>query len=206
MVRMETSPLVQVSVQWLVSKVTLIALTDHSGSPDAEPLAQWLSCADELRQIWQTADPNDCPFAYNETASMSFLCCAAGRAGWLAMADYAVDKTLGSGRCDLWLSNDTDEWALEFKQYAPSWPAESQVARRWNEAISCTNDLVIDASIQRYAGLVSSDFNFEDPSDAAAWLKFQRTFAEANATFAWQLQSESQTKAMSTIIMLKSFQ
>ena len=85
--------------------MVLIPLVGDLASRDAEALGRWLECADELRTWWQEADASDCPLSYNETGSMSFLCCAAGRAGFLAMADFAADKVVGAGRCDLWLSN-----------------------------------------------------------------------------------------------------
>lgn len=185
--------------------MTLIPLVGDFTSPDSQALGQWIKCTDELRTTWQEADPTDCPLSYNETASMSFLCCAAGKAGFLAMADFAAAKVIGSGRCDLWLSNSTSEWAFEFKQDSSSSPELSQTRRSWDRAIECANGLIVDTDVSRFAGLLLTDYYLEDRSQAEEWLSIQREFADQNATLAWQLQATPEAGGVNAIIMLKLF-
>lgn len=180
--------------------MTLTALKGDQTSKEYLAFSRWLACADQLRTIWQVADPIDCPFSYNETASMSFLCCAAGRANYLAIADYAVRKTKGAGRCDLWVSDDHAEWAFEFKQDAPHRPSFSRTLRIWKQAKACAAELIVEKSISRYAGLVSSSFNIQGNIIYEEWLNIQREFAETNATFAWEFHSAEPAKNVSSVI------
>ena len=185
--------------------MTIHSLVSEFASLDAQAFGRWLECADELRTIWQDADPTDCPLSYNETASMSFLCCAAGRAGFLAMADFAADKVVGAGRCDLWLSNSTSEWAFEFKQDICEWPSVSQTRRSWDQAIECANCLMVEADVTRFAGLLLTDYRLEDRSQSAEWLDIQSRFAKENATLAWQLRASPEAGGVNAVIMLKLF-
>jgi hypothetical protein len=96
---------------------------DHR-SREARLWAPWLRQLPRLRKQVANAFDFD-PLRYNETASVGLLATAAGRAGFLTLAEFVSDKRAPgrgrpyrNGRCDLWLGHaDTGAaWAIEFKQ------------------------------------------------------------------------------------------
>ena len=161
--------------------------------------SHWLKSAAELQGEWHLADPEDNPFAYNETASVSFLCCAAGRAGYVGLADYRVEKFLGYGRCDLWLSDGAHEWAFEFKQLAPGGVPRRRIHRKWAEATRCAMDLRKESGIGRVAGLILSTYWIDDDDRRESCRTLMAAFVGSDADFAWELNPTDKSGVEATI-------
>ena len=147
---------------------------------------RWLSAAAELQSDWHLTSPEDSPFAYNETASVSFLCCAAGRAGYVALTDYRVEKLLGQGRCDMWLYDRRYEWAFEFKQLMLYGVPRTRVQKKWNEALQCANDLKKDDGVKRVAGIILSTYWSTQEKQQRCYDSIIN-FALSESDFAWEL-------------------
>jgi hypothetical protein len=165
-------------------------LTGKEHGPEFRLWSSWVATAAKMRRGWIRSAPTDDPFAYNETASLSFLACAAGRAGFLALADYCTPKRHSSnGRCDFWLAAERYEWVFEFKQAAP-WgtPEQSRawVASQWQSARSAAGQLIEQAGVRSFAGLVVTSY-WVDGRTRGRHDRLVREFLEANATFAWKL-------------------
>ena len=106
----------------------------------------WIRQVEALYRRWLVHEPDDDPFAYNETASASILACAATMTGGLAIADFHTEKRKMAGRedtgrwCrgDLWIRHPSgNRWAIEFKQFLPGQPIElspERLARRLRAA------------------------------------------------------------------------
>lgn len=98
---------------------------------------------------------DDASWWYNERANLSMLAGAAWRKKWIALEEYAIDKSTGArdpetgaltskyGRCDLYLTNQSTSFAIEAKQgWQPIGPrvanpaAQLQRAQRlaWKDA------------------------------------------------------------------------
>lgn len=115
-----------------VGKVWL-SLKDDPARDAADPAFAadwqlWIRQVEALYRRWLTHEPDDDPFAYNETASASILACAATMTGGLAIADFHTEKRKKAGRedtgrwCrgDLWVRHPRgNRWAIEFKQFLP---------------------------------------------------------------------------------------
>jgi hypothetical protein len=129
----------------------------------------WMEAASELADRFIDLDPDDDPFAYNETASVSFLCTAAGQAGYIALAEYATTKKAmkdhrrsAPGRCDLWLHAEQVEWAFEFKRLFPRQFPRKRLDTAWNAAMGCAGCLRKDAADRRVGGLIVSLYWMEE--------------------------------------------
>src|SRR5690349_242338 len=90
-------------VAW--SKAMIECLATDERTIEARLWPRWMKAADTL--VSRFAHFDDDPFSYNETASVSLLCSAATRCGYLAFAEYATTKRgrkdkreRGHGRCD----------------------------------------------------------------------------------------------------------
>jgi len=107
---------------------------------EAREWTNWLSSAARLAQRFEEEWWDD-PFAYNETASVSFLTGAAIDAGLLALAEFSFRKknkddrrARAVGRIDFWLATSNRSWAIEFKQLTDSRVSESQLWERMGAA------------------------------------------------------------------------
>lgn len=154
----------------------------------------WMDSVAALSGRWWT-ELGDCPFAYNETASVSHLCSAATHAGLLGLAEYAVTKKRADnrrfgvrGRCDLWLSDHRRSWAFEFKQL--NGYSYNQGALDWamDGARHCARHLRESEADFLVAGVVASMWWHKSSSLQAArplMLGFAR-----RCDFAWRVSSQ----------------
>jgi hypothetical protein len=167
-------------------------LKGEDGSAEDRAWSRWLGTAAKMRQDWCLTAPRDDPFAYNETASLSFLACAAGRAGMVALAEYCAPKQRTTrGRCDFWLSDDETEWVIEFKQAILGRTAEPTMGwaeRQWDAALGCAAELLPEKGVRTAAGLIISTY-YVDGRRRARFRRDICAFLDERAAFAWEMES-----------------
>lgn len=120
----------------------------------------------ECRRFSAIAD--DACWWYNERASAGVLATAAARLkGWVALEEFSTwkakitDKGVReekAGRCDLWISNDETDFAIELKQaWQPIFSkgdALSSTMKMWESAWGDSGRLDKDEAMTRLAGVV----------------------------------------------------
>lgn len=103
-----------------MSAATKVEIVDSELKPLEKVLAQWL----KVIALYTKAIEDHC-WGYNERASIGSLAGAAWLTkGWIALEEYCSDKINSEkaepasrrGRCDLYLTNENDDYAFEFKQ------------------------------------------------------------------------------------------
>jgi hypothetical protein len=81
-------------------------------------LEKWCS----LNRLYLKETQNDCPWWYNERASISILAAAAWKSGHIALEEFSTEKRQsrrdlkGPGRCDLKVRIGTKDFLFEAKQ------------------------------------------------------------------------------------------
>jgi hypothetical protein len=129
---------------------------------------KWMGSADQIVSAF--AELDDDPFGYNETASVSLLCSAAARCGYLALAEYATTKRgrdnkkkSAPGRCDLYLDAQGHDWEFEFKQFFPWSVPRRRLQSWWGKAVESAECLRKDGARHLIAGLLVNFYNL--PAD-----------------------------------------
>jgi hypothetical protein len=118
----------------------------------------WMNCAAEISErFWNYLHDN--PFGYNETATVSLMAAAAGRAGFLSLAEYRMAKRRKAdlrqrdlrARVDFWMSNETDIWEFECKNLIAGSPNLRSIRRLLENAFADATALVPDRDVLRVA-------------------------------------------------------
>lgn len=167
---------------------------------------KWMRAVDSL--VVRFGDYDDDPFGYNETASVSLLCSAAARCGYLALAEYATTKRgredkrqKARGRCDLYLLAEERDWEFEFKQFYPWSVPRRRLSSWWDAAIASAECLRRDGAGHAVAGLVVNFYNVTaEDEDRARSVLVQ--FA-ATRQYAWHLRSRHTAVSDTFIFMEK---
>lgn len=99
-------------------------------SPDfASLLEHWIDLNHELAAAWSW---RDCPWWYNERASVGTLAGAVWRSGGLALEEYSSPKRYGrgayQGRADLWFQFGKQNYVAEAKQCWPGIGSRAQLS------------------------------------------------------------------------------
>lgn len=152
---------------------------------------RWMTAVDNL--VSKFAGLDDDAFGYNETASVSLLCSAAARCGYLALAEFTTRKRgpqdkreRQAGRCDMYLFADGRDWEFEFKQFYPWSVPRSRLQKWWNDAVACAKCLERDGADHAVAGLIVNFHNLEVEDHVRARKALTRFAAERR--YAWHLE------------------
>ena len=166
---------------------------------------KWMMAVEDLASDF--AKVSDDPFGYNETASVSLLCSAAARCGYLALAEYATTKRgrddkreRAAGRCDMYLLAENHDWEFEFKQFYPWSVPRRRLDSWWGAAVDSARCLDGSGAERSIAGLVVNFYNLEPKHyDRARSVLIE--FA-TKRQFAWHLTSR-QASVTDTFIFME---
>lgn len=154
--------------------------------------SKWIRAADSLVSAFAEVDED--PFGYNETASVSLLCSAAARCGYLALAEYATTKRgredkreKARGRCDLYVQAGGRDWEFEFKQYFPWSVPRQRLGSWWDRAVESAKCLRNDGADHAVAGLIVNFYGLEGQNCERA--RSVLVGFAAQRQYAWHLSS-----------------
>ena len=159
-------------VQREYDQMSVTRIGSHDArSAEAKFCKRWLEAAAELREKMYADGEGFDPLRYNETATVGLLATAAGRAGLLALPEFAESNRklpegrVRPGRCDLWLADEdlTHNWVMEFKVCWFSPRPKVKLINPLNAAIKAVFERDRDEADNRWAcAIYSAD---------KAWLK-----------------------------------
>jgi len=154
----------------------------------------WLTEAAKLAVRFDQELWGDDPFSYNEAASVSLLCAAGSRAGYLCLAEFSTTKKAShnrrkraAGRSDFWMLGAAGRsWAFEFKQLTRGSVTVKRLQKKMAEAAKCAACIRENDADVAVAGLIVPLFYAEPASLPAAHERLERFALECDA--AWRLE------------------
>lgn len=182
----------------------LKCITGDKSSIEYDIWSEWLYSAAMLANRHVRMWKDDDPFAYNETASVSFLAAAGSVAGHVALAECSTVKLQNGasakaenrerhGRADLWLHTSEKNWAFEFKQRMNIGVSRGngRLSSHLNAARKCAQDVIEGPDGVPVAGLIVSLYFVDDDflaKEAASEIERFAKNSESNVDFCWRLR------------------
>jgi hypothetical protein len=127
------------------------------------------------------------PYYNNETASVSLLVAAGARSGYVVLADYRTDKTVGgddrNGRCDFYIEKRNRYLEIEAKQIYGRSPGTKGLKSNLGKACKASKEL---KGRGKRAGLLFAVLSqSKDQASHFNPQEFKKTLASSNADLCW---------------------